>query len=215
MLRYVQPEKLDSLDASDPDARASRRDLVTINHLMGNYRWFQRTLRTYATHTENCLEIGAGGGELASRLIAHTDFAHYGAVDLAPAPADWPASASWHRGDLLDHPGYNDADLLLANLILHHFSDAQLASLGAALNTSQIQSIFANEPCRRRIHKFQLRAGRLIGFNRVTLHDGSVSIDAGFRGDELPRTLGLDPERWTWTIRTNAMGAYRMEAHRR
>jgi|FLOH01.1.fsa_nt_gi hypothetical protein len=215
MLRSVQPEQLDSLDTSDPDAQASRRDLVRINRLMGNYRWFQRTLQTATTHTIHCLEIGAGGGELATRLTARADFANYAAVDLAPPPANWPASATWYQGDILDYPGYDHAELLLANLILHHFSNTQLASLGAAINASGIRHILANEPCRRSIHKIQLRAGRLIGFNPVTLYDGSVSIDAGFLGLELPEKLGLDPATWTCKIRTTAMGAYRMEAQRR
>ena len=98
--------------------------------------------------------------------------------------------------------------------VLHHFPDAQLARLGAILQRGAIRHILANEPCRRSLHKIQLRAGRLIGFNPVTLYDGVVSIDGGFRNSELPRALGLDPQQWSWTIRETALGAYRMEAKR-
>ena len=69
MLRLVQPERLDTLHPSDPDAQASRRDLVTINRLMGNYRWFERMIHQPLAHPSHCLEIGAGGGELAKLLI--------------------------------------------------------------------------------------------------------------------------------------------------
>jgi hypothetical protein len=51
--------------------------------------------------------------------------------------------------------------------------------------------------------------------SNVTKHDGSVSIDAGFRGDELPQLLGLEPATWTWTVAETWSGAYRMIAERR
>jgi hypothetical protein len=214
MLRLVQPERLDTLHPSDPDALASRRDLVTINRLMGNYRWFERIIHKQLPHPSHCLEIGAGGGELAKFLIQQSNCRCYTAVELAPRPQAWPESAVWHQGDLLDYTGYDSAEILIANLVLHHFTDAQLARLGAILQRGAIRHILANEPCRRSLHKIQLRAGRLIGFNPVTLYDGVVSIDGGFRNSELPRALGLDPQQWSWTIRETALGAYRMEAKR-
>jgi len=215
MARLVQPEHLDSLDPSDPRAVTSRRDLALINQLMGNPRWFELALKPYLDARLHTLELGAGGGELARHLHRSVDFATYTAVDLAPRPTEWPENAIWHRGDILDYENLGTTELLLANLILHHFTDQQLEDLGQRIQRSNVRHILANEPCRRSIHKWQLRAGCLIGFNAVTLYDGCVSIQAGFQGSELAKKLGLDDKEWFVIIRTTFMGAYRMEAHRR
>ncbi len=214
MSRQVRPEQLDALDPSDPKAQVSRRNLVTINRLMGNFHWFQRALKPIGEARLHTLELGAGGGELAGHLHRTTDFATYTAVDFAPRPPKWPESAMWHRGDILHYTNFGTMELLLANLVLHHFTDEVLEELGRRIQHSNIRYILANEPCRRSIHKWQLRAGRLIGFNDITLYDGCVSIDAGFRGAELAHKLGLDEQQWQVTIETSIMGAYRMEAHR-
>ena len=44
MLRQVLPELLDHLQADDPEAIRSRRDLRVINFLMGNERWILSSL---------------------------------------------------------------------------------------------------------------------------------------------------------------------------
>jgi hypothetical protein len=62
MLRTLQPELLDSLPSDHPDARHSRRDLRVINRLMGNHRWFARTLPPLVRAGEHALELGAGNG---------------------------------------------------------------------------------------------------------------------------------------------------------
>jgi hypothetical protein len=215
MARQIKPERLDSLDPMDPKAIASRKDLVTINQLMGNYRWFERALKPIHGARLHALEIGAGGGELGSYLDSVTKFATYTAVDFAPRPEKWPEHAMWHRGDILHYDNLGTTELLIANLILHHFTDEQLDQLGKRLKRSSIRHILANEPCRRPIHKWQLWAGCAIGFNAVTLYDGSVSIDAGFKENELAHKLGLKRSEWLITVNTTMMGAYRMEAHRR
>lgn len=215
MIRTLTPELLDSLDPSDPDARASRRDLVRINHWMGNYRWFESIFCPSSVCRTHCLEIGAGGGELAIRIIQKSCCMTYSAVDLAPKPNNWPEAGFWYQTDIFTFHGYSTAEVLISNLTLHHFNATELAKIGALIRNSSIRKIVANEPSRRSFHKLQLNAGRLIGFNSVTLHDGSVSIEAGFRADELPIALGLNPELWYWTLEETFMGAYRMIAERR
>lgn len=215
MDRLVEPEMLDTMDPSDPDAIASRRDLDTINRLMGTFTWFESVFCPQCVARNHCLELGAGGGQLAMRLIRKACCSSYTAVDRAPAPADWPSAAFWHRGDLFQYPGYATAEVLLANLVLHHFSDAQLEQIGQLIQKSSIHKIVVNEPCRRRLHRVQLRLGKLIGFNHVTLHDGCISVGAGFRGDELPQRLQLDPKVWYWQVEETFMGAYRLIAEHR
>ena len=57
--------------------------------------------------------------------------------------------------------------------------------------------------------------GPLLGANHVSLHDAHVSIAAGFRGDELPRALGLAATEWEIGCETTVLGVYRMIAVRR
>lgn len=217
MHRTVQPELLDQLPHDDAEAIASRRDLRMINALMGNFRWVKSMLQR--DHTDDTqgryLELGAGDGSLARTLIPTLPQGSYDALDIAPEPSDWPSSGNWLRHDCLSFDDYGDYSHVIANLFLHHLEDEHLGRLGARLDASPIRMIVACEPCRRSAHKWPLRAGRCIGFNRVTLNDGCISVDAGFRGDELPRLLKLPTSDWRWTIRETFMGAYRMCATRR
>jgi len=68
MLRRVQPELLDSLPPDHPDALHNRRDLRFFNAVMGNFRWFARTLREHLRPGDRLLELGAGEGDLGKRL---------------------------------------------------------------------------------------------------------------------------------------------------
>lgn len=216
MRRSVQPEILDGLPACNLHAIASRRDLLRINHLMGNYRWLLRTVRRAGVSANHrLLEIGAGDGTLTKRLARALPASSVHALDLCGPPTDWPDPDTWISGDLLKFQKFANYTHLIANLILHHFEDESLHALGQTLDQSGIRKIIACEPCRRPLHTYQLRAGKWIGFNHVTLHDGVVSVRAGFRGDELPNLLGLARDRWSWSVRETWMGAYRLEASRR
>jgi hypothetical protein len=216
MQRSVQPEILDGLPACHVDALSSRKDLVTINFLMGNFRWLGRQVRSLEiSERDRLLEIGAGDGSLAGRLIPGLEPGSYHALDQCSAPENWPTTARWHAADLLSFSEYGEYSHLLANLILHHFDAGELADLGTRIRRSGIRHIIACEPCRRPVHKWQLRAGQWIGFNYVTLNDGCVSIDAGFRSDDLPQLLGLVDSEWSWSVEESWMGAYRLRADKK
>lgn len=213
MPRTLQPELLDSLPPDHPDARHSRRDLRLINHVMGNHRWFARTLPPLLHPGERALELGAGTGELSSRL--HSCGIAADGLDRVPAPPAWPTARSWHLSDLRTFAGYDRYAAILANLILHHLTADELAALGTTLNRTA-RVILASEPARRtRFQRLFALAGPLFRANRVTLHDAHVSIAAGFRDDELPHALGLSSSAWQWRCTHSALGAYRMIAIRR
>jgi hypothetical protein len=192
MPRVLVPELLDSLPHDHPDAIASRRDLRRINALMGNFRWLQMQLTRCDDGRGPILEIGAGDGGLMRRICAAApDLApRCHALDLAPRPASWPAGATWHQTDLWSDEAADclgGAEIVLANLVLHHFDNEDLARLGARLMRCRV--LLACEPCRREFHVWQ---GRLLYplLNRVTRHDMVVSIRGGFRGRELAAGLG-------------------------
>ena len=207
MRRTLEPEILDTLSPDDPAALHNRRDLRIINAFMGNHRWLERELRRRLRPGERVLEIGAGTGELGRRLAAAGIAAD--GLDLWPRPADWPAASAWHRADLREFEGYGGYDVVVANLILHQFSEAELSGLGRRL-AGRPRLILASEPSRQRLSQFFCAAlGPVLGANFVTRHDSRVSIDAGFLDAELPGALGLDRTGGPPSARRSWLGACR------
>jgi len=211
--RTLTPELLDSLPHDSPDAQRSRRDLRWINLGLGNQRWFARTLPALARAGERVLELGAGTGELGAAL-ASRGLAVDG-LDRAPRPGNWAARSEWHQADIFGFGGYDRYGVVIGNLIFHHFTDAQLAELGAKFRDT-VRVVIASEPKRSRISRrmFALTAP-LWGAHPVTLHDGKVSIEAGFLRHELAAALGLDEARWEIRYEISLVSTYRMIAVRR
>jgi hypothetical protein len=212
MQRILEPELLDSLPPNHPDALHNRRDLRLTNLVLGTHRWLERTLPRLLRPGEPTLELGAGTGELGRRL--HRAGVPADGLDMWPRPAGWPTHRAWHVADLRTFAGYADYPVVFGNLIFHQFAGDELAKLGGDLRRSA-RLVVACEPARRRVSQVLYRAlAPLFGANRVSLHDAHVSIAAGFRGDELPRALGLARPGWTITCTTTLLGIQRMVARR-
>jgi hypothetical protein len=216
MQRVVEPEILDSLSPDDPAAIASRRDILLYNRLMGNFRWFRKSLG-HIPDPGRLIELGAGDGALGVYLLNHRILcldSAYTAVDLIPPPGNWPATWHWKQTDLLcvELAG---GTTLLANLILHQFGDEDLHRLGRAIRNSGIRNILINEPVRRPLHLWQISLSRLLRVHAVSLHDAQTSIRAGFRKGELLKLLGLDCNEWTTTECETFMGANRIMGARK
>jgi len=210
--RALQPELLDSLSPDDPAALRSRRDLRIINLIMGNRGWFRHELRRRLHPGERILELGAGSGEMGLALSAE-GFVIDG-LDTCPRPPRWPRLQRWHRTDLRSFDRYAEYAAVMANLTLHHFTAVELAALGRQFSGARL--ILASEPARcRRSQVLFAVFGRMLGANRITLHDARVSIAAGFLREELPHALSLTKPTWGWKCGVSTLGAYRMIALRR
>lgn len=184
-----------------------------LNRLMGNYRWFARTLPPLVRPGERVLELGAGIGELGL-LLAKRGLAVDG-LDFWPRPPTWPAERAWHTADLRSFGGYGEYPVVIANLILHQFSDADLANLGRTL-ARRTRLIVTCEPERSELSRTLVAAAApFLRLNHVTRHDARVSIEAGFQGDELPKALGLTGAGWQFNCKPMALGANRMVAIQR
>ncbi len=210
--REVFPELLDTLPHDDAAARRSRGELRMINGVMGNHRWLRRRLREPQFRGHRVLELGAGDGAFARRVwregITHP--AQWTALDLAPEPKEWPREARWQQRDLFTLSVLPEAEIVVANLFLHHLQDRQLAALGRLLPVA-CRTFLACEPARRCAHVLQGRVlSALAGLSEVTHHDMFVSIRAGFVSDELPDALGLRD--WQTRVSLTALGAYRLVA---
>jgi len=212
MRRSLQPEILDTLAPDDPAALHNRRDLRIFNRVMGNPRWIERALLRQLQPGDRVLELGSGTGELGRRLQGAG--VPVDGLDLWPRPPDWPAERAWHQSDLRTFAGFADYDVIVANLILHQFTEPELADLGRRLRLGP-RLLLACEPRRHRLSRWLCAVfAPLVGANYVTRHDARVSIDAGFRSAELAQALGLAGPKWSLRCHTTFLGAYRLSALR-
>jgi 2-polyprenyl-3-methyl-5-hydroxy-6-metoxy-1,4-benzoquinol methylase len=199
--REVRPELLDSLPAHDPGAIRSRRDLRLINFLMGNERWIMRQLSE-----GGIVELGAGSGDLTRQLAS---IGRVTALDYQEKPPS--LDVRWLAGDLFETFPATDGDTVVANLILHHFEDPDLARLGRLIKSRR--RLVAVEPWRC---SSSLIEGNLLWpfINDVTRHDMMASIRAGFQKGELPALLSLGDD-WEWREEVSLLGGLRVVALRR
>lgn len=215
--RRITPEILDQLPADHPDAVHSRRDIQKFNCLQRNFRWFRQSLAPWIPRDGplQVLEIGAGCGALGKYLARHfgEERLCITGLDLAPRPPDWPARWPWHQGNVFEREPGGEFTVILANLTLHHFTDAALNQL-QPLITPPTRLFLANETHRAHTPQALLPLARLLGINHVTRHDARVSIEGGFAGEELAAALSLTPPDWRAHVDTSFLGTYRLTALR-
>jgi hypothetical protein len=208
--RQLRPEILDSLPADDPRAIHSRRDLQRVNVIMGHAAFVARTLRAVPTPLRLVVELGTGDGTMLLRVAEHlrsrSGRVRAVLVDQQPVVsaetrADFEA-LGWHVDvsgadvfEWLRRPDPEMADATVANLFLHHFDDAGLWSLlGQAAR--QTRMFVACEPRRSRVALAGASMLRLLGCNQLTVHDGLISVRAGFRDREISAKWPSDGNGW-------------------
>ena len=96
------------------------------------------------------------------------------------------------------------ADIVLANLFLHHLPSSRLASLFSLV--AQRANLFAAcEPCRSWLALVGSNLVGLLGCNAVTRHDAPASVRAGFCGAELS---ALWPKEFGWILTERSAGLF-------
>lgn len=205
MRRVVRPELLDHLPGSSPWSVRSRTDLQWLNRLMGNARILTRAFEqhmdeeTVRRRSLSICELGAGDGSLLLRLAqawsALGVTADAELVDLhylvtvetrrAFVELNWKATPvaldvmTW-----LERAPAARADVILANLFLHHFEKEALRQLLARV-AARTELFIACEPRRSAFAWTASHFLWAVGCNAVTRHDAPVSIRAGFANGEL------------------------------
>ena len=219
MKRSVQPEILDKLLPTHPDAIGSRRDLNRLNRVMRNHVIMADALAEnwQGPPPGQLAEIGAGDGKflraVAQKISARWPNVHATLLDrqksVAPETLADFTTLGWRAGtvvaDVFDWPRtFEPGGVVLANLFLHHFKEARLAEL---LNiVSQRAELFiALEPRRARWPLFCSRLLWAIGCNYVTRHDAEVSVRAGFDDSEL---CALWPDKQNWELAEHRIGMF-------
>jgi hypothetical protein len=216
--RRLEPELLDVLPADDPAAVRSRRDLRLLNAVMLHPGIMaRRTLRHAVDTPRRIIELGAGDGSLmlrlGRRLARHWRGVAIVLVDQKNAvPAETRKaieSIGWRESqvtqDVFEYLAEAEsADIVVANLFLHHFQPAQIAEIFT--RCARLAPLFiALEPRRARLPLFGSRLIWLLGCNHVSRHDAVASVHAGFRDRELS---ALWPKRQGWTLDEGGAGLW-------
>jgi hypothetical protein len=205
--RRVEPEWLDELPADDPRAMRSRRDLKRINGWMLQTSIMTRLLLAYGSAPpRRIIELGAGDGTfmlaVARRLAKRWPQVRLTFLDrqniVTRETDDAFRKLGWQTESVSADvfaflaSGGESADIVTANLFLHHFSDDALRRLFAGV--AGLAPLFvACEPLRSPRALLGSRLLFAIGCNDVSRHDAVVSVRAGFRATELSALWPQDP----------------------
>jgi hypothetical protein len=217
--RVLEPELLDELPATALEAIRSRRDLRRLNAWMRHAQVFGPALQRFASTHRICriVELGAGDGTL-SLQIARALAPRISGVELLLVDrqkiVDDATLAQFHAlgwtaipvaADVFDWLERGEkSDVILANLFLHHFDDAELRNI--FIPASRRTKLFlACEPRRSTLPLLISRVLWLIGCNSVTRHDAVLSVRAGFAGRELSDAW---PDKNNWRLRETALGLF-------
>ena len=194
-MRVVTAEILDFLDAGDPRAVRSRRDLARINGVMRQSTIMARALSDLPV-PKLLVDLGGGDGRfllaVARRLATRWPGVKAVIADrqniVSSQTREGFAALGWQcdvaQGDIFHTLPQLTPDIVIANLFLHHFEDAALANL-LALAAAHSKAFVACEPRRSRFALLGAHLVGVLGANDVTRHDAVVSVRAGFRGGEL------------------------------
>ncbi|MDB5741412.1 MAG: class SAM-dependent methyltransferase, partial [Alphaproteobacteria bacterium] len=208
-MRVLVPEILDHLPADDPRAMRSRRDLARINAVMRQSVIMARALAR-CQPPRVIADLGSGDGRFMLR-VAKSLSKHWPGVQLLICDQQNIVAAQTHaafeklgwgcevrQGDIFQT--LPQADIITANLFLHHFEDAQLAPL-LALAASRAKAFVTCEPRRSRLALLGAHMVWALGANDVTRHDAVASVRAGFTDLEL---ASLWPQ-GNWTLDEHAV----------
>lgn len=209
--RILTPEILDSLDASDPRAIRSRRDLVFIDAFMGNSRWIADSVARCSVADGGVVELGAGDGRLCECFHRALPSCEITGLDLISRPQKLSAGIRWMAGDFFKTLDSVSAGVCAGSLVLHHFSEEALSELGQRL--ARFSFLVFAEPLRSPL---PLAASALVFplVGEVTRHDMPASIRAGFLPGEIATALQLDPKLWAIHEVATLTGSLRFTASR-
>jgi hypothetical protein len=208
--RVLEPEWLDALAPEDPRAIRSRRDLRVINSWMRQSAIMAHALARHcaADGPRRLMDLGSGDGTFLLRVARRLPrWRHVTALlvdqrDIVTSQTRAAfAGLGWRvesiATDAREILRAEAADVITANLFLHHLTTEELRPL--FIDASRSASLLvACEPRRNAVAHLASRMIWALGCNDVSRHDAAVSVRAGFRGRELSALWPALPE---WRLR--------------
>jgi SAM-dependent methyltransferase len=197
MRRIVSTEWLDQDAGSPREIARSLDDLWRINRWLGGVsgclRLLLRALEARGLRSARILDVGAGDGRLAARLKSelarrniHADFL---ALDRSASHLRQPVARDGVRpvaADALALPFRTGSfDLVMSNLLLHHFSDGRAESFLRSLAEAATIAVLVNDLERSALPYFFIRYALPFARSPITRHDGPASVRQAYTRDEM------------------------------
>lgn len=204
--RSVEPELMDDFSTGGAELQEALVHLRLLNRIFGAASptvYGVRKLWKQAGKPDRLaiLDIGAGSGDANARLLK---WAENAGIDLRLTLVDRTVEAcrearEYYRneprvrveqGDLFKLAA-GDADIVTGTQFVHHFTEAQLPEVVAAMLKLSRLGVVIND-----IHRHWLPwwsvwlTTRIISNNRYILHDGPLSVAKGFRAQDWIRLRG-------------------------
>jgi ubiquinone/menaquinone biosynthesis C-methylase UbiE len=187
-LRVIRPEILDESPAHE--AEQSLADLVRINRVFGGHAVLLRTLRQLfpAGAMFSLLDVGAASGDMGAAVRKVYPNASVTSLDYKLTHLRRAAGPKV-AGDAFALPFRRAAfGIVHCSLFLHHFPDSQVVDLLREFSRVARQHVVVTDLERHVLPYWTLPATRWIfGWHPITLHDGPISVAAGFHQEELQR----------------------------
>jgi SAM-dependent methyltransferase len=181
--------KSELLETADPVlADRNLRDIARINSWFGGHRALLRVLKDLAPPQKqfSILDVGAGSGDMGKCIRQRFQNATVVSLDhhsFHLRRASGPRLAA----DAFQLPFLPKTfDFVLCSSVLHHFSDCEVIELIAELRRFARHALIVLDLERHTLaYHFLPITRRLFGWSALTVHDGSISVAAGFRPEEL------------------------------
>jgi 2-polyprenyl-3-methyl-5-hydroxy-6-metoxy-1,4-benzoquinol methylase len=204
-IRSKQPEELDGPETDPSDYQQCMTELAVINRVTLTHRATLRWLAKAATGmTEfSLLDVGYGGGDLLRAIARWADKRgmrpFLWGIDLNPRSAETARAAtpSWmnicyQTGDVFDASNAvcPPVDFVVSTQFTHHLTDDGVVEFlrWAEANSLRGWHIADLHRSAVAIYGFQL-VGAAMGWHRITVNDGVISIARAFRRRELQTYL--------------------------
>ena len=184
--RLILPELLDGLPPEE--ARASLGDLIRINRRWGGHSTLRKLLAETvpASGRFSVLDVGAASGDMGACIRQWYAGAEVTSLDYVESHLAGGSGAKV-VGDAFRLPFRPGSfDYVFCSLFLHHFTDEAVVDLLKGFGEVARRAVLVIDLERNPIPYYFMAWSRpLLGWDPVTVHDGAISVEAAFHGDEL------------------------------
>ena len=184
--RVLAPEWLECAGPADADRNLC--ELARINRWFGGHRALLRVLNDLVDPAEHfsVLDVGAGSGDMGKCLTSRFRNAKVVSLDHRLVHLR-NATSPRVVADAFRLPFAKHAfDFVLCSSVLHHFPDCQVVELISTLRNFARRALLLLDLERHPLaYHFLPLTRRILGWGPMTVHDGSVSVAAAFRLEEL------------------------------
>ena len=219
--RSNAPEWMDDLSQPTAEVKRALADIKKVNRWLGGHKVSISGLRPYLDAKYeppvHILDMGCGNGEFLRHLNKHCTRQNIPVTltgwDRNPNSLVWgqdlddTGNIRFECRDILSYPPLPKGEVVIVcNLFLHHFTDAQILEIFKTWRELGCRAIVVNDLHRNPVAYYLFHVfGFIFRLSRMARHDGLVSILRGFTRRDLKmfnRTLGVEGSiQWMWAFR--------------